>query len=422
MAFDWQKLLELAPLALMKPGSPEAGAMMRGYLQSQQRLRQEQRQKMLDTGTQQVQQAQIQNLTQDNQRSDAQLALQRLMASRNEGEGVLKSLATAPETYLPAGTDPLQAQNDLVVENFKAQQAYGVPPGTPQGSLPNMTSLVSEGKKRRAKARYDALVKNLFNGDEAMAEQAHIKDSEGEFAGQSPTEIRALFMMPAVTAAGQAATPSVKPPAVTTTETERAQELLGKIDAAKATGDTGAAAKFQHQYDNLVRAKRDLGQADNVPREPSARTVDAAREQAYQAVLEGGSVTAAARALRRAGIDDPDVELGRIRRQVDADVRAMEARLPVDTDAGENRADPAVYQQRLDRARAALRASVTGGSDVTPPPAVPPNVPALRQEAKRQLQGARQAAGDTRQVTDAEIDTLLVRPGNADVLRRQMGR
>ena len=272
---DWTKLLELAPLLLMKPGSPQGAAAIQGFLQSQENLRQRDIQGQQLAGQEELRQSQMRNVEADNQRAEAQLALQRISAARGEGNQALEALAQAPETYLPPGTDPLQAQNQLVIEQFKAQQAYGVPAGTPQAPLPNMTQLVSEGKKRRAKARYDAIVKSMFGGNEAAAMQAYARDVMGEFQGMTPADIRGVFSTPMVTAAGQPVTPITKDPEST---------AVGGFDAHFADV---LAAEEERQQRPLTRtekaqlrlkARKDYQQADDRPQSGATvviQTVDA---------------------------------------------------------------------------------------------------------------------------------------------------
>ena len=214
MAIDLNQILSLLPLAMAKPGSPQAAALMQGYQQSLARRQQEQMQSQQFAGQEQLRQAQIGNLEADNARADEQMqmsreqqALRRLTASRQEGFGALESLQQQPDAMLPAGVDPLQAQNALVVDQFRAQQAYGVPAGTPQTPLPNMTALVSEAKKRRAQKVYAEAEKTF--GPEAVAGDS-ITLSAGEFAGMKPSALRALFSTPAVDATGQTAAPSVR--------------------------------------------------------------------------------------------------------------------------------------------------------------------------------------------------------------------
>lgn len=218
MAIDLDRILSLLPLAMAKPGSPQAAAIMQGYQESLERRRQEQLQTYQLATQAQLRQAQIGNLEADNARADEQMAmsrdqqaLRRVQMSRQEGFGALEQLQQQPDALLPAGVDPLQAQNALVVDQLQAQQAYGVPAGTPQTPLPNMTALVSEAKKRRARKRYQEIVAGY---GEAAAAGDSILETEGEFKGMKPSQIRALFTPPMMTAEGQPAPPYV-PPAAT---------------------------------------------------------------------------------------------------------------------------------------------------------------------------------------------------------------
>lgn len=373
--FEWERLLELAPLALMKPGSPQGAAMLQGYQQAlqqrQQQQIQRQQQAMQERQFQrqdELTQAQMANMQAGSARADESQAMQRQQQALQRLTQAVGAFSPAIERVAETATDPVQAENALMQRSGAIESAFGLEPSQLSGFIPPMAPLVSARKKKRAEALYAQAEKTY--GPEAMASDAITLQTGELFGDVKPSQLRALFSTPAVTDGGQAAPPYVKPPAFAGTKTERARELLEKIDDATAAGNTPAVARFRRQYDNLLKAEREVGQAGyHAPREPSGRTLESAREAAYQALLAGGSPTASARALRQAGLD-PEVELNRIRRQIEDDVRALEARLPVDTDMGENRADPTVYQKRLDRARSALRASaMPGGSDMaTPPP------------------------------------------------------
>lgn len=188
---DWRQLEQLIPLAVgaMKPGSPEAAAFMQGWQRSTQQMEQSKRQGQRDQSDQAYRDAQIANMNADNQRGENAQALDRLSKYRTDTGTITHLLESKPE-QIPAGTDPLQAQNNLTVDRLSAQQAYGVPAGTPQGPLPNMTALVSEGKKRRAQALIDKFDKEY--GDQAKEAETSISLHTGEFAGMTMQAIRGL--------------------------------------------------------------------------------------------------------------------------------------------------------------------------------------------------------------------------------------
>lgn len=198
---DWEKLLEIAPLLIAAQNNPARAAALHGWMQSQGQIQQgrmqQQKQQQEDAYRRAQmdnqafqQQTQAENTQRDNERADAQLALNRLSAYRREDQGMLGALQQTPETALPPDADPLQAQNALTVERLNAQQQYGVPAGTPQGPLPNMTAAISEGKKRRARARYAEFLKSYK--DHAADSEGSLKETTGEFAGQTFAQIREM--------------------------------------------------------------------------------------------------------------------------------------------------------------------------------------------------------------------------------------
>src|SRR3990167_5379963 len=132
MPIDINQILQLAPLALAKPGSPQAAALMQGYQQSVERI---QRQKMLEqqfasqdqyrqqslASQDQFRQSQTQNMEVDNARQDEQLDLNRILGYLNQDQRQLGAMQQAPETALAPEATPLQAQNDLTVQRLQQQ-------------------------------------------------------------------------------------------------------------------------------------------------------------------------------------------------------------------------------------------------------------------------------------------------------------
>ena len=204
MPLDWQRILELVPLAMARPGSLQGAAMLRGYQESMERRRREQLQQqqlgMQQQGQQrqdELAQAQMANLQADNARGDQQLqfqqaqqALNRIAAYRREDTGTLGELAQTPETALAPEATPLSAQNDLTVQRLSAQQDYGVPPGTSQGPLPNMTQAVSNRDKRLAQQVLDRIDKNpLYAGYQGKPE---LEELSIQFKGGETKKVREL--------------------------------------------------------------------------------------------------------------------------------------------------------------------------------------------------------------------------------------
>src|SRR5688572_3097350 len=122
---DWEKILQLAPLALMKPGSPQGAAILQGYLRGQERMEQQQTKGQTLARQDELARSQLANTQADNARADQALdlqyenaALNRLAAYRREDQGTLGALAKAPELELAPEATPLSAQNDLTVQRL----------------------------------------------------------------------------------------------------------------------------------------------------------------------------------------------------------------------------------------------------------------------------------------------------------------
>jgi hypothetical protein len=284
MPIDWRKLLELAPLAVAaaKPGDPRSGALMQGYLQSMQALEAQRRQRAGEDRQRAVQDAQMANLQADNARADEQIGLQRINAFRT----------AAMNQYGDAVTEP-----DLT----SLAQVYRVPEAATMGVLPPL----STRKKKRAQDIYDR-AKQTYGEEALSGDSITIQTGPDLFGDVKPSQLRAMFTEPALTAQGVPAAPYVKS-ATAGTETERAAQLREKIRGARAAGDADAAAKWQGQYDDLLQAKRELGRADDKPADPAMadlnrQLADLRVQSEKQAVAAGQAkqdeATAATRAKR----------------------------------------------------------------------------------------------------------------------------
>lgn len=209
MPIDWRQILELAPLALAKPGSPQSAAMLEGFLRSKQRLAQEQQQQQQFAGQEQLRQAQLQNIQADNARADEsarrqqeQAALQRL----SQGLGAFTpAIDQAADTY----ADPIQAENALKQRSSAVGSAFGLDPSALSGFIPPMAPLISAKKKKRAQDLYERAEK--IYGPEAMAGDSITLQTGEMFGDIKPSALRAIFSVPAVTTAGAPAPPYVKP-------------------------------------------------------------------------------------------------------------------------------------------------------------------------------------------------------------------
>ena len=160
MAFDWQKLIELAPLALMKPGSPQGAAFMQGYLQSKQRMEQEQQAAAKQQADEQYRQAQLQNMEADNSRANASLNLQYENADLNRLNAFQGQAAKVAERTVETADDPVAGNLGLARQLTGLAGAYGVPPSAGAGVVPNLTQAISNKDKARAREILDRFDKD----------------------------------------------------------------------------------------------------------------------------------------------------------------------------------------------------------------------------------------------------------------------
>ena len=290
MPIDWERILAMAPLAFAQPGSPEAMAFMEGQRQSQERqrrdaldqeqawLRREQaaRQETLD-------EAQILDREADNRRQDEQLALQRLQAYARPDTARLGALEEKPETILDEMATPLSAQNDLTVQRLAQQQQYGVPPGTPQGPLPNMTQAVSNRDKRRAQQILDRITKNpLYAG---YLWKPELDELSVQFKGGEIKKVRELREMAEGALLGPGGLP-VQPmpstPPVRQATPGSFEEYIDATPARQAVIESGRR-RYQQADDRTVATGQpasEVGWATHTVTDPATNTTRMVRVNA----------------------------------------------------------------------------------------------------------------------------------------------
>lgn len=190
--FDLQKILELAPLAIgaLKPGSPEAAAMMRGYMRSKQVLDEQARRNAADARASELQDAQLVNLTRDNQRADEQLALQRDAAERQRMQAFYSAIPDLQAQAVEQASNPVDAQAAYIRSKASAAQDFGVPLSAGQ-ALPNMTDLIGQKQITQAKgliAEFD----QKWGKDPQGAEMEQQTVGFGPFAGKTFAQVRQI--------------------------------------------------------------------------------------------------------------------------------------------------------------------------------------------------------------------------------------
>ena len=199
MPMPWDRLIDALPLALAKPGTPEGAALLRGYMQSQERMRQADLQERQLSGQETFRQAQLSNMEADNARAEQQAVLDRL--TRAQG-ALMPWAAQLGET----ATDPDAAQQQLATQASTMEQSFGVPSGQLAAMMPPLAPVISARKKRQAKELYDQAEKRF--GPEAMATDSITLQSV-QFGDVKPSALRQMFEAQALTAQGQPATPAM---------------------------------------------------------------------------------------------------------------------------------------------------------------------------------------------------------------------
>jgi hypothetical protein len=285
MPFDIRKLIEMAPLIVgaTKPGSPEAAAMMRGFMRAQQQRRQ---QGMEDQQLQEqraVRESQMANMSADNRRADEALQMQREQAGfqrEQAGIGRLEKFREAAKERageLIGGADlntsPADPglQNQIALDQFNLANQYGVP-GAQSTTLPNVSAPISMRKKNKAKEIYEQAKKTY--GDEAMASDA-ITIKTGElFGDMKPSQLRTLYELPAVQAPTAGAVSAAgEPPLARPFIADREASTPGSFDAQFADVLAAEEERLKRKLTRTEKAQlrlRTKGSYEAAGRAPAA--------------------------------------------------------------------------------------------------------------------------------------------------------
>lgn len=262
--FNWQRLIEVAPLIVgaLKPGSPEAGAMMRGYLESQQRLQQQERQTDQDRQQQALRVLQMRQAQQGMQLAGEQA---RITRGQQYGTAVGEAVErVAPADQPEAWPDIGATQQQLEEIQKRLAEFYRIAPESRAiAPLPNLSARQRRAQKRAA---VDAIkgFDQYWGTDEqgrGLAAQAEktTGPKTGTFAGKMWSEIRAMAMEGADLGA------VTRPPVLAglgKSDADRLQILDKLIAEAQAAGDTQAVATYQREQTSLITNVEKLRRAE----------------------------------------------------------------------------------------------------------------------------------------------------------------
>jgi hypothetical protein len=395
MAFDIQKLIEMAPLVIgaMKPGSPEAAAVMRGFMRSQEMRRRQQLEDEDRQSQRAYRDAQISNFQADNSRAAASqsitqqlqqegLELRRAADARAEDAAKradANALATRTNEFRRAVDQripdvvsmydtPLEAQNQLAADAFRMSQDFGVPASAAGTVLPDMR-LQSPKFIRKARELYDTAKKKY--GDEADI------TLKGTIFG----DVKPAYLKSIIDAAEAK-------PKMQVVDTGGGKTVIDVNDTAPGTTYTKTPPP---------RAPR----AATPPK--GASPVMSARSALHGAMLSDGAISQdVVRQLRQAGLD-PEAEIAAVRKEFlgigKATITGIERDRMQDIPADE----------LIERGRQTLRSKST-------PPANPPAVRSSRTEPPMSVGGTmtraelRAVAGKLH-ITEAEAERQAITRG-----------
>lgn len=244
--------LALAMLAA-RQGGPEALAAFQGGMQQRQqdedaRMRQAQ----MDEERRAQQQAMADRALRDDQRADEAARMQRLQSA-------LSYLDTYGQQQAATALDPVAAENAMLGRASSLENMFGVPQGQLAGAIPNMTPAISARKKKLAQELYERAEK--VYGPEAMATD-NITLTTEPFGNVKPSQLRALFVAPAVSQTGAPVQPMVAKPDVPNTPEERLADAIRRGDTREIQVLTQAAEAISgaRRDPQMVDINRQLGQ------------------------------------------------------------------------------------------------------------------------------------------------------------------
>lgn len=256
---DWDRLLELAPLAMsaIKPGSPEAAAFSAGYQQSMQQIQAQANRDRQFSSDEQWRQAQMSNMEQDNalrmaqfQQSQEGMSLERLARASQALQPVIEGIG---ET----ATDPIAAESQLLQRATGLESSFGLKPGQLGPQIPVMGPMVSERKKKRARDLSAQFMRQY--GEQAATAESSVTMNAGEFAGMTMKAIREL-------AEGIAPPPPMPPPPgsfeeFTTAPPDRRGQILADRKAYMQADDRPLASQAAPRDERLVQIEGADGKA-----------------------------------------------------------------------------------------------------------------------------------------------------------------
>ena len=200
-------LLEQGPkLALMfmaaKQGGPQAAAgLQQGLNAALVRKQQQARQQQLDTQAQEDRAFTRSNVEADNARLDEQMQMRKF-------QEVMALIERASQQQAETASDPDQAQAALQQQAGAAAGAYGVPAEQVTPLIPSIAPMISQRKKKQAQILYERAEKRYNPKGEHPEWETAITLQTGELFGDiTPADLRALFDVRAVNAAGALAVP-----------------------------------------------------------------------------------------------------------------------------------------------------------------------------------------------------------------------
>lgn len=261
---DWRRLVDIipkvAPLFVAATGRlPEAGAMMQGYVRGQQQFEAVDRQRQLDLANEAYRQMQLRFQQEASERATEQLALTRRGEAREALQAGLGPLLGPEAQLVPDfGEDlpSLQAAVDRLVKSLSDE--YQIPQTFAQTLAPPIGPLVSQAKRRRAKAFLEQQEKRY--GEQWSALKSTFRIAGGEFAGLTPQDIEDRYVLGVGQLVDSGGSP-IEPLALKLSDVDRAQFLRTQMRRARDRGDELAEREYERQYQDLVQSVKEIAAA-----------------------------------------------------------------------------------------------------------------------------------------------------------------
>lgn len=247
--------IALAFLAARKGGPMALAALEGGMAEAQQRQEALSRQAQLDEERRSAQAAQEARAQSAEQRAADAGQREQEQADFRRKQAAIQTLWQAIQQQGETAADEGAAENTLKGQAAGLESFYGVPQGQLAGMVPNMAPAISQQKAKLAEQEYKRGVE-MWGADQMANDGVTLHPKWNKGQPIKPSQLREMFMAPAMTATGEQAKPFVK------SATEKNVPLEQQLLAAIQAGD-----KQLEQQIRVAMNARDAQMGGQTPRQ-----------------------------------------------------------------------------------------------------------------------------------------------------------